>query len=114
MCVTDRHDMTLAVKVALKPNTTNQPTIWKVNNMKQAPSASEEIKVNNSLFLQYLAQWSIVSLPFEDSTDAEKNAILPFNPLPRNLTCEEALKKTLWEKEKIVVTSIFSFSDNVF
>ena len=25
MCVTDRHDMTLTVKVALKPNTTNQP-----------------------------------------------------------------------------------------
>ena len=27
MCVTDRHDMTLAVKVALNPNSTNQPTI---------------------------------------------------------------------------------------
>ena len=26
MCVTDRHDMTLAVKVALNLNTTNQPT----------------------------------------------------------------------------------------
>ena len=26
MCVTDRHDMTLAVKVALNPNTTNQPS----------------------------------------------------------------------------------------
>ena len=25
MCVTDSHDMTLAVKVALNPNTTNQP-----------------------------------------------------------------------------------------
>ena len=25
MCVTDRHDMTLAVKVALNPNKTNQP-----------------------------------------------------------------------------------------
>ena len=25
MCVTDRHDMTLAVEVALNPNTTNQP-----------------------------------------------------------------------------------------
>ena len=24
ICVTDRHDMTLAVKVALNPNTTNQ------------------------------------------------------------------------------------------
>ena len=27
MCVTDRHDMTLAVKVALNLNTTNQPTL---------------------------------------------------------------------------------------
>ena len=26
MCVTDPHDMTLAVKVALNPNTTNQTT----------------------------------------------------------------------------------------
>ena len=26
MCVTDRHDRTLVVKVALNPNTTNQPT----------------------------------------------------------------------------------------
>ena len=26
MCVTDHHDMTLAVKVALNPNTTNEPT----------------------------------------------------------------------------------------
>ena len=26
ICVTDRHDMTLVVKVALNPNTTNQPT----------------------------------------------------------------------------------------
>ena len=29
MCVTDRHDMTLGVKVALNPNTTNQPTLPK-------------------------------------------------------------------------------------
>ena len=27
ICVTDRHDVTLAVKVALNPNTTNQPSI---------------------------------------------------------------------------------------
>ena len=26
MCITDHHDMTLAVKVALNPNTTNQLT----------------------------------------------------------------------------------------
>ena len=28
MCVTDRHDMTLAVNVALNLNTTNQPTYF--------------------------------------------------------------------------------------
>ena len=27
ICVTDRHDMTLAVKVALNLNTTNQPSV---------------------------------------------------------------------------------------
>ena len=37
MCVTDRHDMTLAVKVALNPNTTNQlsqkdGTLWYKDN----------------------------------------------------------------------------------
>ena len=31
MCVTDRHDMTLAVKVALNPNTTNQLRRGKVH-----------------------------------------------------------------------------------
>ena len=36
MCVTDRHDMTLAVKVALNPNTTNttyQPTNYKTHDL---------------------------------------------------------------------------------
>ena len=32
ICVTDRHDMTLAVKVALNPNTTNQLTqYWRIH-----------------------------------------------------------------------------------
>ena len=30
MCVTDRHNMTLAIKVALNLNTTNQPTNQKI------------------------------------------------------------------------------------
>ena len=34
MCVTDRHDMTLAVKVALNPNTTNnQPTSFTTHHV---------------------------------------------------------------------------------
>ena len=28
MCATDRHDTTLALKVALNPNTTNQPIVF--------------------------------------------------------------------------------------
>ena len=31
MCVTDRHDMTIAVKTALNPNTTNQPIKYSDN-----------------------------------------------------------------------------------
>ena len=36
ICVTDRHDMTLAVKVALNSNTTNQPTMpkWALKELK--------------------------------------------------------------------------------
>ena len=41
-----------------------------------------------------------------------------FNPLPHNpdflLPAEKSLLKTLWEKEKMLVTSIFSFTHNVF
>ena len=40
------------------------------------------------------------------------------NPLPHNPNFqqpwEKSLLKTLWEKEKMLVTSIFSFSHNVF
>ena len=34
MLVTDRHDMTLAVKVALNPNTTNQPKKERRRNLE--------------------------------------------------------------------------------
>ena len=64
MCVTDRHDMTLAVKVALNLNTTNQPTF-----------------PNKPWFLR---------------------------------VCSTNLLKTLWEKEKLLVKSNFSFSHSVF
>ena len=32
MCITDHHDMTLAVKVALNLNTTNQASVLKFDN----------------------------------------------------------------------------------
>ena len=57
MCVTDRHNMTLALKVALNPNTTNQPS---------------------------------------------------------QLSKQKAFKNIVGKKEKMLVTSIFSFSHNGF
>ena len=38
ICVTDCHDMTLAVKVALNPNTTNQPITGKEKHWKRMES----------------------------------------------------------------------------
>ena len=44
MCITDRHDMTVAVKVALNLNTTNQPTFLRVVKSRYC-----EVKVKWSL-----------------------------------------------------------------
>ena len=45
-------------------------------------------------------------------------SFLSLNPLPHNddflRTGENSLLKTLWEKKKMLVTSIFFFSHNVF
>ena len=45
-------------------------------------------------------------------------ASIPINSLPHNprllMTLKRGLFKTLWEKEKMLVTSIFSFAKNVF
>ena len=49
------------------------------------------------------------------SADSEK---LPFNPFPKKpwvlYGCSTSLFKTLWEKEKLLVTSNFSFSHSGF
>ena len=53
-CVTDRHDMTLAVKVTLNPNTTNQPTLPNAKILDQSKLkalADETINVNKKLKL---------------------------------------------------------------
>ena len=46
------------------------------------------------------------------------NKIRLFNPFPNKPwflhVCNTSLLKTLWEKEKLLVTSIFSFSHSVF
>ena len=48
----------------------------------------------------------------------KKTSIKTFKPFPHNDTfsCpwETSLLKTLWEKEKLLVTSNFSFSHHVF
>ena len=47
-----------------------------------------------------------------------KNEKWPFNPFPHNDTfwCpwETSLLKTLWEKEKLLIMSNFSFSHSIF
>ena len=46
------------------------------------------------------------------------HTISTFNPFPNKpwflRVCSRSLLKTLWEKEKLLVTSIFSFSHTVF
>ena len=73
MCVTNHHDMTLAVKVALNPNTTNQ---WVINS------------VPNDRFLD----WSKLKADADNKSDvAEKlkfvfgkveNIVPAFSPFP--------------------------------
>ena len=54
-----------------------------------------------------------LSLPNDNILDVSK-----FNPFPHNdafwRPWETSLLKTLWEKEKLLVTSNFSFSCSVF
>ena len=55
---------------------------------------------------------------YESNTLPLSHTGLPFNPLPNNTTFQHTkdiqLWKTLWEKEKLLVVSNFSFSHNVF
>ena len=84
-CVTNCLDMTFAFKVALNPNTTNQPAFV----------------------------WHMFSLLCKKC-----HLKFSFNPFPNNpwflRVCSTSLLKTLWEKQKLLVTSNFSFSHSVF
>ena len=86
ICVTNCHDMTLAVKVALNPYTTN-------------------------ILLTPLPQDQIYSIIMIIS---EINMVNPF-PHNDTFGCpsETSLLKTPWKKEKLLVMSNFSFSHNV-
>ena len=92
MCVTDHHDMTLAIKVALNPNTTNHQTILvctvvgKKNIWKTWEKS--KMKVTSVLFF------------FHDTSTLSKESFI--NPFPHNDTfwCpwKASPLKTLWEK----------------
>ena len=80
---------------------------WKKNLEKILQSKrmkkKEKKKKTNKLSLDKYENW--ISIP-------------DFNPFPNNDTFwhvwERSLFKTLWEKKKMLFTSIFSFSHNVF
>ena len=81
MCVTDRQDMTLVVKVELNPNTTNQVNVYQTFYHAIVGPVPLTLSQTSSVFLRL---------------------------------CRTSLLKTLWEKEKLLVTSNFSFSHSVF
>ena len=90
MCVTDRRDMTLALKVALNPNTTNQVYGKRLFGC--------------TAFNLTLSQTKILELFADDNFE--------FDECGGNFL--HKIRKTLWEKEKLRVTSNFSFSLSVF
>ena len=121
MCVTGCHDMTLAVKVALN-QTPIQPTNQisnvqkKKKNQRHCCSFSEASSTwnlckFNSVIPDWRTRWAKEILQYQTPS-------FVFNPLPNKplflWVCSTSLLKTLWEKEKILVTSNFSFSHSVF
>ena len=53
--------------------------------------------------------------PFKHFAEKGENAVNPFPNKPLFLpVCSTSLLKTLWEKEKLLITSNFSFSHSVF
>ena len=69
--------------------------------------------------LQTLSIWTIRNnVVWERVKDQNKLTRISINPFPNKpwflCVCSTSLLKTLWEKEKLLVTSIFSFSHRVF
>ena len=62
----------------------------------------------------------IMNFPYQTHCAEEKRGskLFLFNPFPNKSwllhVCSVSLLKSLWEKEKLLVTSIFSFSHSVF
>ena len=68
MCVTDRHDMTLAVKVALNPNATNQL-------MSEVEVASSIPGVNVSIVTVHWPIHSELALLYFSGSTVEKKTV---------------------------------------
>ena len=118
--------MTLAVKVALNPNTTNQPTF--PNNKFSDWSkfkAFADNKMNASEHQKFFLGW------IENIVEKGENAGYQHYSFSHNvskgffltlshtspvfyLSALQVILKTLWEKEKLLVTSNFSISHSVF
>ena len=126
MCVTDRHDMSLAVKVAINPNITNQPSknvsfqsqerfLTTCNRIsKLCPKGQREKLLVTSNFSLFHSVFKRLVL----QTRETRTCLERVNPFPNKLwflrVCSMNLLKTLREKEKLLVTSNFSFSHSVF
>ena len=69
MCVTDRHDMTLAVTVVLNPNTTNQPMY--VSPLNFIPIAFLQ-EICGELFKTFISRTSKFGIPpfYDMDTDS--------------------------------------------
>ena len=63
MCVTDRHDMTLSVKVALNPKTTNEPMANdSISSSTKLLSRTDDENVRKGVFnFQYTVKYKYYS-----------------------------------------------------
>ena len=105
MCVTDRHDMTLAVKVALNLNTTNQKHRTSISRQHlkfHGKCGVENIAGKDKILLNsiLLSIYKILFLMVVKSLDH----VMGVNPLRNKLmflgVCSTSLMKTQWEKKK--------------
>ena len=90
ICITDHHDMTLAGKVALNPNTTNHHLHILFNMGSLNCCCPRKRGMTGLSFSPFIMQSGV-------STILSHKAF-----------------KTLWVNEKMLVTSIFFFSHSVF
>ena len=119
MCVTDRHDMTFAVKVALNADIPNHEValigeVGKKTWRYMLWRGRENLFVLTTIYcifcflfqLPYLILYNkkLICLYFNISVN--KPLVL--------CVCSTRRLKTLWEKKKLLITSNFSFSNSVF